>query len=437
MAFSHSATTQENDIEQLEQQFRQVSQQFYQHKARQQSTFNKLDELYSRAKSAFAKNNPILAVGAIVANLELAKKNISDSKVQYLVARLLEHNEYHTAQALFQHAQESGDPYTTSKFNYLLANYYVERKAWDKAQQYLSAIEIQNALTRPESDYATILFGVIMQMHKQHRESVKFYDRVPDTSDYYGYAQLNKAVAFIRQGWWTDAHIAINNALEKKSPAHIEEFNNRLYLVLGYSQLHHEFYRDARQTFRHIGLKSRYVNQALLGIGLCALHQGDFVGALNAFKLLQDKKTDDIYVTESYLLLAFVYEQMGQHATASAHYSEAIAYYQGRVAGAELESAKVKNSLSASNTDFDYTTLSKAVFQEIPADIRANLARLELFSRETRDPRLAKKINDLKHQYNQAVLSLSQAVLAEQTQVLQSYLSQSQFGVAKLFDSGE
>src|SRR5690606_31020616 len=182
-----------------------------------------------------------------------------------------------------------------------------ERKAWDKAQQYLSAIEVQNALTKAESDYTSIMRGIILQMHKKHRESVKHYDSITDTSDYYTYAQLNKAIAFIRQGWWTDAHIAINDALKKNTPKKLTELNNRLYLVLGYSQLQHEFYRDARQTFRNIALDSQYVNRALLGIGLCALHQGDFVGALNAFKLLQSKQQDDIFVTESYLLLAFVY----------------------------------------------------------------------------------------------------------------------------------
>lgn len=437
LAPSHAAAAQTEELEKLEQEYRQLSEEFYRHQAKQQSTARTVDELYRKVKAAANADQSVAAVTSIIANLNLIKANTGDPKVQYVVTRLLEQNAWHAVEILFEHAVESGDPYTTSKFNYLYANYYFDRKAWDKAQQYLSAIEVQNALTRAESDYATIMRGIILQMHKKHRESVKHYDSITDASDYYTYAQLNKAIAFIRQGWWTDAHIAISNALEKGSPKSLEELSNRLYLVLGYSQLQHEFYRDARQTFRNIALDSQYVNRALLGIGLCALHQGDFVGALNAFKLLQSKKQDDIFVTESYLLLAFVYEQMGQETTASAHYSEAIAYYQSRIASAEMEMAKIHGRLTGPGSGFTDREISDNLLRELPGHVLANARQLDFFSRATTNEQLTKKIAALKQKYDSALLLLSRDLVEEQTRVLQSYLSQSQFGVAKLFDSDQ
>lgn len=442
LVLSPTAAAQSEELEELEQDYHQLSERFYRHQAQQLSKAGTIDELYQQVKSAVNADHSVRAVITIIANINLIKTNIGDPKVQYFVSRLLEENAWHGAEILLGHAMKDGDPYTTSKFNYLFANYYFDRKAWDTAQQYLSAIEVQNALTKAESDYATIMFGIILQMHKKHRESVKHYDKVTDASDYYAYAQLNKAIAFIRQGWWTDAHIAINNALEKSSPQSLAELSNRLYLVLGYSQLQHEFYRDARQTFRNIALNSQYVNRALLGIGLCALHQGDFVGALNAFKLLQGKEQDDIFVTESYLLLAFVYEQMGQETTASAHYSEAIAYYQGRIASAEMEMAKIRSRLAASGSEFTYQEISDSILQNVSAHVLANARRLDFFfreiqSREPRDQQLAKEIAGLIQKYNRTLLLLSRDTVEEQTGVLQSYLSQSQFGVAKLFDSDQ
>lgn len=435
LAFSYHVAARTNAIEQLEQDYRELSNQFYRHQAQQQSAVTTIDKLYKKVKAASEADQPITAATTALANLNLIKANIGDPKVQYFANQLLGQGARQAVETLFEHANENGDPYTTSKLNYLYANYYFERKAWDKAQQYLSAIEVQNALTKAESDYTSIMRGIILQMHKKHRESVKLYDSITDTSDYYTYAQLNKAIAFIRQGWWTDAHIAINDALKKNTPKKLTELNNRLYLVLGYSQLQHEFYRDARQTFRNIALDSQYVNRALLGIGLCALHQGDFVGALNAFKLLQSKQQDDIFVTESYLLLAFVYEQMGQETTASAHYSEAIAYYQGRIANAEMEMAKIRGAIAASDSNFTYREIPDSILQELPSHVLANARRLDLFSRDATNEQLLKKIATLKQKYNDTLLVLSRDVVEDQIEILQSYLSQSQFGVAKLFDS--
>lgn len=435
LVFSYHAAAQTERAEKLELEYRELSNQFYRHQTQKQSAIPTIDKLYKKVKASIKAGQPIAAVTTTIANLNLIKANIGDPKVQYFVTQLLEQNAWQAVEILFEHAMESGDPYTTSKLNYLYANYYFNRKAWDKAQQYLSAIEVRNALTKAESDYTTVMLGIILQMHKKHRESVKYYDSITDTSDYYTYAQLNKAIAFIRQGWWTDAHIAISNALKKVPPKNLTELNNRLYLVLGYSQLQHEFYRDARQTFRSIALDSRYVNRALLGIGLSALHQGDFVGALNAFKLLQSKQLDDIFVTESYLLLAFVYEQMGQETTASAHYSEAIAYYQGRIANTDMEMAKIRGAIASSASNLIYTEIADSILQELPDHMLANAQRLDLFSRETTNDQLLKKIAALKQEYNNVLLLLSRDIVEEQTRVLKSYLSQSQFGVAKLFDN--
>ena len=266
---------------------------------------------------------------------------------------LLEKNEWYSANSLFRRIKDEGDRSLLAEMQFIFAKYHAERLQWPQVNKLLNGVAVQ--LSADNAAYANLLNGTALQHMKKHRLAIENYNRVPASSQYYAYAQLNIAIANIRQGWWTDAQATINELIKHAGKDTSDELTNRLYLVLGYALLQKEYYRDARNAFRHIGLNSRYTNRALLGIGLTATSQGDFVGGLNALSILKDKKTFDLSVDESYLLVPYVYEKLQQELTVTAGYTEAMAYYQQRIT--ELENI-ANQPADFLNTQYDENTAS-------------------------------------------------------------------------------
>jgi len=387
-------------------------------------SFSSLNTHVSEAQASGKHESALLLLSL---NRGLLKENLYKPELIEHFNYLLNQDAMPLAAVILSWAEEEGDFDILSRLHYHLAHYYFQRGEWEKASQHLTAIENKNALTAAQGDYATIIFGITLQNAKHHRAAIKYYDEIKPESIYFSYAQLNKAVAFIRQGWWTDAKIAIDKALQQEPVKHTEEFTNRLYLVLGYSQLQHEFYRNARENFRHITLDSQYADRALLGIGLCALHQGDYAGALNAFGILKNKDKSNISVTESHLLFAFTHEQMRQTTLASAHYEEAIAYYQGRIRRVEQALAEL-SSADNSNTMSHTETVSP------PAYLVLQARNLRYLADKVSNKKLKLDIAKLQRQLSAATTDYSKKILNQRKETLISYLSQSQFGQAKLFD---
>lgn len=377
--------------------------------------------LLASLHAAQASNSPLILVELLVSNENLLRENIDNREIITIFNYLLDAQLYAIAEKIFKIASLQGDAYTLSRLNYHLALYFYALGDYSKAQNTLTQIEVRNALTENESDYATLLFGIILQYQKQHRVAVKHYQSIAAKSPYFNHAQLNIAVAYIRQGWWTDAQIAINNAINnKESPAN-EDLLNRLYLVLGYNQLQHEFFRDARESFRHLTVDSRYADRALLGIGLCALNQGDYVGAINAFNILKSKTETNISVTEAHLLYAYAHEQLGEGALASAQYEAAIAYFNQRM---------LRLSKDGSGTFKEEDTNAHLI-----AIIDTRDVLLKNLAAQVKSNKLKSKLSQLSHDYtslkNWAINQRKQKTL----DILTSYLSQAQFGQAKLFDT--
>lgn len=397
------------------------------------TTFQQLAPLVSVCNAASERKQPQHLAALVTANQRLLIANISKPAVLQLIEQLLNLYLKSAADPLINAALATFDPYVEAKAHYYLANYYFSLGDYDKVAAELGNIEVENALTADERAYSTILYGITLQKQKQHRKAISYYEKVESSSRYYSYAQLNRAVAFIRQGWWTDAQLAIENAL-KQDNSELGELNNRLLVVLGFSQLRYEFYRDARVTFRKISLGSEYENPALLGLGLAALHQGDYIGSLNAFKRLKEKPFEDIYVIESRLLIAFVHEQMKQLANASALYSEAIVYYQTKQAEAKQRSVSIRLAQRQSNTDLvnSLPPYIKADISPILFDLGRDLSVLKA---KVDDKKLQMEADELLTQVNTAINTEAQILIDSHQEKLTSYLSQAQYGVAKLLDT--
>jgi len=320
-------------IKQLEQQYQTLSSTFYKDKSSYTDESRKkitdIDQLLNSINNLTESNKPVTAIQLIYFNLDTITENIDTKAVFEIIQMLLDNNEWYMAGSLFKEIRNDGDKSLLATVQFIFAKYHAQRNEWSRVIKLLNGNFSE--LSEDNAAYAYLLNGSALQHLKKHRQAIDSYSKIKSSSPYYSYAQLNTAIANIRQGWWTDAQTKIRERLKASNKTNQDELTNRLYLVLGYALLQREYYRDSRDAFRHIGLNSRYTNRALLGIGLTATSQGDYIGGLNALTILKDKKTFDLSVDESYLLVPYVYEKLQQEITVTTSYTEAMNYYQRRI----------------------------------------------------------------------------------------------------------
>jgi hypothetical protein len=378
-------------------------------------------ELFTLVNQSHDSGQIFSTVQLVMANIALIRTDIESKEAIHIFDLLLKMEALEQAKSILRIANESASDNTISKMHYLLALFYYAHEDWKPTLKEMDAITARNALTQEESDYAFILYGITLQNLKQHRQAIGYYDQVGNASNYYGYAQLNKAIAFLKQGWWTDADLTIENAVTADSISQKPDLMNRLYLFIGYAQIHHEFYRNARDSFRKISVKSEYADKALLGIGLCAIHQGDFAGGLNAFNLLKKKDSDDIAVIESRLLSAYTYALLKKKDAASDQYGNAIVYYQ----------EKLNRILAEKQASLENIPLNS---KYLPEWWKVHLASLQEFKQLSLSSVERSKISTLSDQYLILTKNLLNKGYDERIDVLSSYLAQSQLGQAQLYD---
>ncbi len=426
-----SVQGQASSFEKLHSDIGRVSQQYYIEAARElHGTFyikKKIKSLEATIIKLTNNDQYALANAVILANMPLIKKNIDKPEFSTFLSQLLDHNIWDSAEDLASYALTEGRYYTQEKARYLLAEYFFSHNDYDNTIKYLTAIESSKPLSAEERDYATLMFGIILQKQKKHREALEIYKKIQPGSQYYRHSRLNIAIAHIRQGWWTDAQLAIEEALSLPTPEKQPEINNRLLLVLGYSQLQHEFYRNARLTFRKIGLDSQYMNRALHGIGRCALSQKDYLGAINAFTYLQTSENPNLSTYESYLLLPYAQNKMGDLDKASLGYTEAVTYFEVKTREIDAQVAVLK-----AQPEQTISETHMALLPELSQQTHKMINQLDI---KMSSPTIQKKVTSLRLSLNEALSRQTIDKLAEHKEYLKSYLSQSQYGLAKLYDS--
>ena len=434
-------TTINSDIQRLEEVFYDLSSEFYKNASATPDEYPQpiidVELLLDAVNKLTTANQPTSAIRLIYLNIETIKANLDTDAIFSFIKLLLDKNEWHLANNLHEEIKNEHNQSIISAIEFIFAKYHARRHQWAQVNVLLEDSFAE--LSEENTSYAYLLNGAALQHLKKHRQAIANYSKVPVTSQYYSYAQLNTAIANIRQGWWTDAHTKIQEQLKQSRKTNKDELTNRLYLVLGYALLQREYYRDARDAFRHIGLDSRYTNRALLGIGLTATSQGDYVGALNALTILKDKKTTDLSVDESYLLIPYVYEKLQQEITVTTAYTEAMNYYQQRINTLEeisskhissdyLEYNKESSHLIIQNNSFDYGN-------RYPESFIKNFQLLKNFLDTASDTRLKNKITKLITQFESTFQNIISDLANERKEYLKSYLNQSRYGLARLYDS--
>lgn len=411
----------------------QLSEAFYRQVYREASAgaqfkSGDIKALSSHINTLIKTGQGSLAAATLVNNLATALQHTDSRRSPFLMSVLLQYYLLDSAEQLADAVFNSGNTYASSRVHYRLALHYFEHDAIDQAIHHLTSIEAEGALTKKEQDYATVIFGISLQRVKKHREALKIYKKIEPESYYYSYAQLNSAVAFIRQGWWTDAQIAIERAIAADTPDELRDMNNRLLIVLAYSQLKNEFYRNARNTFRKVSLDSSYVHRALLGMGLSALSQKDYMGAVNAFARLKQMESHELTAMEAHLMVPYTYNQMGEIDQAAVNYAEAVAYFDNKKRYYDVQ---LLNLQRADNSEtIDYWWDSVAASQKIAYRHIQGLSKTPISEKKIQN-QLVQLSARIKSRVTQQVT----AALQEKIAYIESYTSQSQFGLAKLYDN--
>ena len=436
------------EIKSLEKDYQSISNKLYDSLSKSlsacQSKITSIEKLNIQIQNLSDQNKNIIGQCLIRNNLTLIKNNIDNKNIFPVFKFLLENNNTLIANKLYQLAKDEGDKSLLSNFSFIYAQYFLKRNKWNKVLKYTNGT--YNDLSSDNANLARLYTGIALQKTKEHRKAVAVYIKIPDTSKYYPAARLNIATAYIRQDWWTDAHINIEKILKpKKKNTNIKadrEMINRLYLVLGYSLLNKEFYRDAREAFRNIEVDSQYFNKALLGIVLTATNQEDYIGALNALNILKAKKDIDLSVDESHLLLPYVYEKLNQNMTASASYSDAQKYYQKRIEDisnlkkdvnkiSAKEILASKNHIKIKNNVIHYST-------DLPIGLLENserIIKLSTFKNKISNTNVISDLSRLNDSHEKLLSKTFVQLLEKRLSYLASYMNQSRFGLARLFDN--
>lgn len=370
----------------------------------------------------------------IYAHRSLIQRQIEHPRVYDLVDYLLHYNARTLADELLAETERLNDRHQLALVQLGFARYHAQRHDWNACLAMLGDDSLAR-LGEHQAHEGILLKASALQNLQRHREAIDFYRQLPATSSFYPHAQLNLAIASIRQGWLGEAHSIVDSMSNHNGNlADHDALSNRLYLVMGYAFLQQEYYRDARESFRRIDRDSAYLNRALLGIGLSASSQSDYAGGLNALALLKQRRPQDLPVAEAYLVTPFLYEKMQDEKIISASYSEAMDYYQSSLAALDRLSAEIPpiddielsspdDSLEIGSFIFDYGTKYPKYFL---SNYRQLAAIANLHSSD--------EIERLLRQHREMLDRVMQKLLAERRQHLLSYLNQSRYGLARLYD---
>lgn len=387
-----------------------------------------------------------IAISCIVENIDLLHRSIDHKSIPDIAWFLYKNNAISIADELLAFSINNFSKYTESKIKYQKAKYYFLNNHWVNVINLLKETNIEHNLNQEESDYAYYITAVSLQKIQQHRDAIKVYSAIDKNSDYYSVSQINIAVANILQGWWTDAHLILKKSITREMKNKNYEIADRMRLILGFSQIQNEFYRDARNSFRDIGVNSPYVNRAMLGIGLSAMHQKDFSSALNAFSFLSKNKIFDSYTTQSYLLTPFAHEKLGQRRIAEAQYTQAALYYRQKIQLLEQAVSTKKSQYSPlilktitditqeSDNQESLISILNLTDTNFNKKINSILKNIESLKKYSLPKKILLHLNTIYQKYENILLEVQHHEIVNAQAIYQSYLNQCQYALARLYD---
>lgn len=439
--FSSQANEAEllNQMALFDSEFHTLSSEFYADKDNYSTASSKVvtnfDEILNQVNILSSDKRYIEAIQFIHNNLQLIEKNLDHPEIFPVIELLLEHDEINLANNFYQTISRDGDDYHLATVNLLFARYHTSRYEWKRVVALLESISSE--LSEENSAYALLLQGNALQNIKLHGQAEESYKKIPVDSIYYRYAQLNLAITQIRRDWLTSAQITIKQ-LTQHSDVTDDEFTNRVYLVLGYALLNKNYYRSAREVFRKVSQRSEYANRALLGIALCSINQNDLESALNALTGLKNKDSLELSVDESFLLITYVYEKLGQPESVIASSTEAMNYYETRIIDLQnintqlVDLTQLQFEQNAPVFEINNNTVEYG--KKFPKSFLSNYREILNFAQFNKNALLASKIEKLIASYKASFELVISELLSQKISYINSYLDQARYGLARLYD---
>ena len=262
--------------------------------------------------------------------------------------------------------------------------------------------------------------------------------------------------------------------LEKSATFPQDSFYDFLTLQKGFNFLYNNMYRDARNTFRKVRLASYESSMALLGLSVAALHQRDYIGALNAAEKLNRSALNSSYRNleelESFLLIPFIQARLKQQTLALELYQQAITYYQEekiRLAKAltlfsELHSIEIffataesvnaskraptkettQNLNSLLNEESSIHILKGSISARHLYDLSAQFRLVKVLeyqalqSQQSSSAKLG-PCRSVSVCFTQYLRSAVERSVSDRVAILDNYIAQARFGIAQVYDQRE
>ncbi len=102
---------------------------------------------------------------------------------------------------------------------------------------------------------------------------------------------------------------------------------NRAELTLGFTYFRLNNFRAAEKAFVKVSNDSYWLDQAMLGYGWSLAYQGKYVRAINVWNELSQRRKNQSAVQESYIAIAYGYEQLDKKGAAINRYKDALHKY--------------------------------------------------------------------------------------------------------------
>ncbi len=426
----------EKEIQLLDEAFQQLVYDYYVENTNQSEVVDSIAQLSAGFDKLNSQQASVSAYQLVFTNLETLSANSSDPLIPQLVDHLLGNNQRQLAETIYGQVSDYGDEGNLSNLNFVFAKYYAQHRQWHQIEGLIK--DSFDDLVGANSDYAYLLQGSARQHLKQHRKSLESYGNIPESSPYYVHAQLNTAIANLRQGWLTEARLIIEPLLAN-NPDRTDELTNRIYLFLGYALLQKEYNRDARKAFRQISRDSQYTTRALMGISLAAISQEDYIGGLNTVTVLKQGGGSDLSSDEAYLLAPYIFEKLDQPQSISSSFTESVDHYQTRLL--QLNAIRQRPldfrtlKLEPNTGDLILDGIRFDFNRQFPSYLFMNRKFLGHLQASSNGTRIASRVSALVQKYDQALTEVVFKLLDQRTQFTNSYLNQSRFGLARHYDN--
>ena len=205
--------------------------------------------------------------------------------------------------------------------------------------------KIDDTLDNDSVYHALLIYGLVY-FEKDNLKKAKYYlNRIDRASSQYKYAKYNLALISMRSSWWSEAEEHLRQAINAFNTPVLteadEQLLDRIYLTLGYSQVNRKGFREAKNTFEKISLKSQLKYRALLGIAMSEIGLNRLSKAAPILKYIMKETEGNEYI-DALVVLPQVYHHADNIKLSVDYYNQAVD---------KLNSYIKNNNKHYSNTD--------------------------------------------------------------------------------------